>query len=126
MHQTGRLASRDLPGSELRDAFSCIGARTEGSANLSGVCDPALDTLIETAINATSRPDLAAAARAIDRILLRGWYMVPNWHDTRFKIADWNRFARPNIPIRDGFVLDSWWLDPAQAAKTDAARKAGL
>ncbi|MGI4953758.1 MAG: extracellular solute-binding protein [Janthinobacterium lividum] len=116
----------DLPGSELRDSFSCIGARTEGSANLSGVCDPALDALIETAINAKDRPSLHAAARAIDRILLRSWVMVPNWNDTKFKIATWNRFGRPGVPIRDGFVLDSWWVDPALAAATDAARKAGL
>ena len=116
----------DLPGSELRDSFACVGAKTEGSANLAGVCDPALDSLIETAINARDRASLAAATRAIDRILLRGWYMVPNWNDTRFKIATWHRFARPGVPIRDGFVLDSWWVDPAVAAVTDAARKAGL
>ena len=116
----------DLPGSELRDSFSCIGAKTEGSGNMSGVCSPALDALVETAINAKNRPSLHAAARAIDRILLHGWYMVPQWHDTQFKLATWHRFARPTVPIRDGFVLDSWWVDPALAAKTDAARKAGL
>ena len=115
----------DLPGSELRDSFACVGAKTEGSSNLAGVCDKAVDALVETAINAKDRDSLAAAARAIDRILLRGWYLVPNWHDTAFKIAAWNRFGRPETPIRDGFVLDSWWVDPALAAKTDAARKAG-
>ena len=116
----------ELPGTELRDSFSCIAAKTEGSSNMSGVCDPALDALIETAINAKDRPSLHAATRAIDRILLRGWYMVPNWNDTRFKLATWRRFARPDLPIRTGFVLDGWSIDPALAAKTDAARKAGL
>ena len=62
---------------------------------------------------------------ALDRLLLYGWYMVPNWHDTKFKVAIWNRFGRPDVPIREGFVLDSWWIDPALAAKTDAARSAG-
>ncbi len=115
----------DLPGNELRDSYSCVGAKTEGSSNMAGICDKALDALIETAINAQDRPSLAAAARAIDRILLRGWYLVPNWHDSAFKVATWNRFGRPGIPIRDGFVLDSWWVDPALAAATDAARRAG-
>jgi hypothetical protein len=27
------------------------------------------------------------------------------------------------VKIRDGFVLDDWWVDPALAAKTDAARR---
>ena len=78
-----------------------------------------------TAIRATDRPSLATAGRALDRLLLYGWYMVPNWHDTKFKVAIWNRFGRPGVPIRNGFVLDSWWVDPALAAKTDAARRAG-
>ena len=115
----------DLPGNELRDAYSCVGATTEGSSNLAGVCDKAIDSLVDAAIAAPDRPTLTAATRALDRLLLRGWYMVPNWHDTVFKIAAWNRFARTPTPLRDGFVLDSWWVDPALAAKTDAARKAG-
>ena len=58
-------------------------------------------------------------------MLLRGWYMVPQWHDTAFKVAMWDRFGRPTKPVRTGFVLDSWWVDPALAAKTDGARRAG-
>lgn len=115
----------ELPGNELRDEYSCIGAKTEGSSNVAGICDKALDGLIETAINAQDRPALAAATRAMDRILLRGWYLVPHYHNTRFWVASWNRFARPDIPVRSGFVLDSWWVDPALAARTDAARRAG-
>jgi len=112
----------DLPGNELRDYFSCQGGKVQGGSNIAGICSPAIDSLIETAINAQDRPSLAAAGRAMDRLLLRGWYMVPNWHDTVFKVASWNRFARPDKPIRDGFVLDDWWIDPALAAKTDPAR----
>ena len=115
----------DLPGNELRDYYSCLGAKTQGSSNLAGVCDPAIDSLIETAVNAQDRKALSEAGRAIDRLLLRGWYLVPNWHDTKFKVAAWNRFGRPDKPIRDGFVLDSWWVDPALAAKTDQARRSG-
>ena len=115
----------DLPGNELRDEFSCEGAQTQGGANLAGVCDPAVDSLVATAINAQDRASLGAAGRALDRLLLHGWYMVPNWHDTKFKVATWNRFARPATAIRDGFVLDSWWLDPILAAKTDPAKGGG-
>jgi microcin C transport system substrate-binding protein len=112
----------DLPGNELRDYFTCEGGKVAGGANLAGICDPAVDSLVETAIRATDRASLAEAGRALDRVLLYGWYMVPNWHDTAFKVAFWNRFGRPDVRIRNGFVLDSWWVDPALAAKTDAAR----
>ncbi len=115
----------ELPGNELRDEFSCISATTEGSGNLAGICDKAVDSLIDAAVNAQDRPSLYAATRALDRVLLRSWYMVPQWHDTAFKVAMWDRFGRPTKPVRTGFVLDSWWVDPALAAKTDGARRAG-
>lgn len=115
----------DLPGNELRDEFTCEGAKTQGGANLAGICDPAIDSLVSTAINAQNRETLATAGRALDRLLLNGWYMVPNWHDSKFKVATWNRFARPKAEIRDGFVLDDWWLDKSAAAKTDPAKGGG-
>jgi len=115
----------DLPGNELRDEFTCEGAKIQGSANLAGICDQAVDSVVRAAVQAQDRPTLATAGRALDRLLLAGWYMVPNWHDSKFKVATWNRFARPNVEIRDGFVLDDWWIDLAVAAKTDAAKGGG-
>lgn len=112
----------ELPGTELRDFYSCEGAKIQGGANLAGICDKAVDAMVKKVIDAQDRQSLATAGQALDRLLLYGWYMVPNWHDSRFKIATWNRFARPNVKIRSGFVLDDWWIDPALAAKTDAAK----
>ena len=115
----------DLPGNELRDEFSCESSKVQGGSNIAGICDPAIDSLVQKAINAGDRDRLATAGQALDRLLLYGWYMVPNWHDSKFKVATWNRFGRPNVTIRDGFVLDDWWVDPALAAKTDAAKGGG-
>ncbi len=114
-----------LPGNELRDNFTCLGAETEGSSNLAGICDPAIDSLVATAISAQDRPSLFAAGRALDRLLLRGWYLVPQYHNSVFRIATWRRFARPDVRISDGFVLDDWWIDPALADKSDQARTPG-
>jgi microcin C transport system substrate-binding protein len=49
--------------------------------------------------------------------------MIPQWHSSIFNIAAWNRFGRPTTPIRTGFVMDDWWIDPTLATKTDTARK---
>ena len=113
----------ELPGNELRDEFSCEGGKVQGGGNLAGICDKAVDALVQKAIDATDREQLATAGQALDRLLLSGWYLVPNWHDSKFKIATWARFGHPDVKIRTGFVLDSWWVDPELAAKTDAARK---
>ena len=115
----------DLLGNELRDDFSCHGGQVPGGGNYAGVCDPVVDALIETIINATDRDSLFAAGRALDRVLLAGLYGVMNYHSSTFRQLVWNRFGRPTQPVRTGFVIDNWWVDPALAAKTDAARKPG-
>jgi microcin C transport system substrate-binding protein len=112
----------DIPGSELRDYWSCAGAKTQGSFNVMGVCDPAVDAMIEKVIAAQNRGELRTAARALDRLMSWGWYMVPNWYSQNFNIALWDRFGNPEIPIREGFNFDSWWIDKAKAAKNDEAR----
>ena len=47
--------------------------------------------------------------------------MVPNWDSRNFHIAYWDRFGDPDKPIREGFNFDTWWVDAAKAAATDAA-----
>ncbi len=113
----------DLPGNELRDYFSCASAKAQGSFNAPGICQPAVDALVEKVINAQDRELLTTAARALDRVLLWSWYLVPNWHSQDFHIAYWNRFGYPDKPIREGFDFDTWWIDPAKAAALEAAKQ---
>ena len=113
----------DMPGNELREYWSCESAKAKGSSNAAGICDPAVDALIERIVAAQDRDTLRVAARALDRVLLWHWYMVPNWHSQKFNVAHWDRFGEPGKPIREGFNFDTWWVDPAKAARTDEARK---
>jgi microcin C transport system substrate-binding protein len=115
----------ESPGNEQRGFWTCDSARHEGGANSAGVCDPVIDALVETVINAPDRTGLEVATRALDRTLLWGWYVVPHWHLASIRAAYWDRFARVDIPIRSGMVFDAWWLDQARAEATDAARRAG-
>ena len=113
----------DIPGNELRDYFTCAAAKAQGSSNLPGICDPAVDALVERVVTAQDRTTLNTAGRALDRVLLWRWYLVPNWDSLDFRIAYWNRFGHPDKPIREGFNFDSWWVDPAKAAALDAAKQ---
>jgi microcin C transport system substrate-binding protein len=112
----------DIPGNELRDYWSCAASKAQGSNNVAGICDPAIDAMIEKIVAAQDRTTLATAAHALDRILLWRWYLVPNWDSRTFRIAWWDRFGHPDKPLREGFNFDTWWVDPAKAAATDAAR----
>jgi microcin C transport system substrate-binding protein len=111
----------DIPGNELRDYFTCAASKAQGSFNIPGICSPVVDALVEKVIAAQDRDTLTIATHALDRVLLWGWYMVPNWHDQVFKIAYWNRFGYPDHPIREGFNFDTWWVDPAKVAALNAA-----
>ncbi len=113
----------DIPGNEERGDWSCAAARTDGSNDVAGVCSPAVDALVDAVVGATDRAQLADAARALDRVLLWGWYMVPGWHSRTFNIAWWDIFGRPDAAVREGFVLDSWWVDAARAGVVDAGRR---
>jgi microcin C transport system substrate-binding protein len=113
----------DVPGNGLRDDFSCVSAKTVGSSNMAGACDPAVDAMIEKVVSAGDRPTLLNAAHALDRVLLWRWYTVPNYSNQNIHVAWWNRFGYPDKPIREGFNFDSWWVDAAKAAVTDAARQ---
>jgi microcin C transport system substrate-binding protein len=116
----------DSPGNEQVDFWTSASAKEPGSDNLAGVRDPVVDALVGHVVAATTRPELIDATRALDRVLLWGWYVVPQWHIQQVWAAWWDRFGFLDVPIRRGLAFDAWWVDPALAAKTDAARRSGL
>ena len=103
----------------------CDSVKPEGGFNLMGVCSPVIDDLVHQVVFAPDRAHLVVAAHALDRVLLQSWYVVPHWYLQSVRIAYWDRFGRPDKPVRTGLAFDSWWLDPVKAAANDAARRNG-
>ncbi len=113
------------PGEELRSYFGSEAARTNGSNNMSGISDPAVDGLIKAALAAQTRPELVTASRALDRVLRAGHYWVPQWYKPSHWIAYWDVYDRPStLPKYDTGILDTWWTrpqtSPTQGAPTPA------
>ena len=109
------------PGNEQRNYWSCEAAETPGSRNYAGICDPAVDYLIDRIIQAPTREDLVVATRALDRVLLWGHYVIPHWHTRVIRVAYWDKFGRPPITPRYGLDLFAWWVDPVKLAALEAA-----
>ena len=106
------------PGNEERDYFNSAKADIKGSRNLIGIKNPAVDALVEDVIHASSREDLVAATRALDRVLMWNYYVVPHWYIDSFRIAYWDMFGRPKSNPPYGLaVTDCWWVDAAKAEK---------
>lgn len=112
------------PGNEQREYWGTAAADRPGSRNLAGIKDAAIDTLIERIIYAKDRPELVAATRALDRVLLAHEFVVPQWSSRVTRAARWNRFGRPaRLPEYGGSGFPTvWWYDEALAAKTGVPR----
>ena len=97
------------PGNELMNMFHSQAAGMEGSRNLPGISDPVVDALIEKIINAEDREELIIAAHALDRVLLHGEYLMPNWYIDTHRIAYRDKFVWPEtLPLY--FEPVSWLL----------------
>ncbi|ANJ67958.1 peptide ABC transporter substrate-binding protein [Halothiobacillus diazotrophicus] len=109
------------PGNELRDRFSSAAAHTDGSSNYMGIDSPVVDALIDRVIYAPDRAGLVTACRALDRVLLWGEYLVPNWYIGAHRMAWWNRFGfHQPLPLYFDaltWVIQTWWQTHEQPQK---------
>ncbi|URD34893.1 extracellular solute-binding protein [Methylobacterium tardum] len=113
-----RYASGMTPGAELRETYGSRAARTAGSNNLSGIADPAIDTLLTAIADAKSRAELTTACRALDRVLRAGRYWVPMWYGSTHRLALWDIYGRPaNPPKYDLGAPGTWWFDADKAKR---------
>ncbi len=113
------------PGNEQRDYWSSAAAGQPGSRNLIGVKDPVVDALVDLVISAPDRETLIYRTRALDRVLLWGHYVIPQWHLSKFRVAYWDKFQRPRIAPKYSLGFDTWWIDADKAAAL-AAKKSSL
>lgn len=112
------------PGNEQRNYWTSNSAEQSGSRNLAGINDPVVDQLVERLIASESRAELVANTRALDRVLLAGFYLIPNWHIPADRILYWDKFNRPQMEIKSGVMIGRWWFDNEKAERL-AERVAG-
>jgi len=102
------------PGNEQRFFWGSAAADSPGSPNLVGIKNPAIDALIEELVAAPTRQQLIYQTRALDRVLLWNYYVIPHFHLGAYRIAYWNRFSRPAVMPKYDLGFDTWWIDPAK------------
>jgi microcin C transport system substrate-binding protein len=120
----GNFAQSDSPGNEQRDFWGSEAADRQGSMNLIGIKNPAIDKLVDRIIFAKDREELVEATRALDRVLLWHDFVVPQWFSPKIRIAYWNRYDQPEtLPgLTPGF-LQVWWYDKDKAGKLQEPSK---
>ena len=124
---SGRLNFFPPPGPELRSYYGTAAADERGSANYGGIKNEVIDALIEEIIKADSLEQLQVTTRALDRVLLWNYYVIPQFYVDKHRVAYWNRFGQPETAPKyisyggAGFPT-GWWLDESLDSKLDLAR----
>jgi microcin C transport system substrate-binding protein len=108
-----------IPGAELERRFGSAAATQVGSENYPGIRSKAVDALIHAALSADNLDDLEAATRALDRVLINEYYLVPQYYNPNSRIGYKTTLAYPKtIPTTyqaEDWIIDYWYKLPAAA-----------
>jgi microcin C transport system substrate-binding protein len=80
-------------GNEQREYFGSKAACNKGTRNYSGIQSEIVDHIIDQLIDVKDYPSLVTACKALDRVLLREYIMIPAWHFNGYMTAFWDRFG---------------------------------
>jgi microcin C transport system substrate-binding protein len=113
---TIRMPDVQVPGTEEVDRYGSKSADTPGSSNLIGVKSPAVDAILRALVQAQTRDQLVDATHALDRVLLHGYYVIPQWYSAVHRVAFRRELAWPQtLPLYyapDDWITSTWWFKP--------------
>ncbi|MEO0343407.1 MAG: extracellular solute-binding protein [Pseudomonadota bacterium] len=100
------------PGNEQKLYWGSEGRDVPGTRNYPGVALDAVDEMISKMVNATRKDDFRAAAKALDRLLSAGRFVIPIWHTPYSRVAHSSEITYPEyIPMYgdwSGFMPNTW------------------
>jgi peptide/nickel transport system substrate-binding protein len=105
----GSWIASPSPGNEQRGRWSSGAADAQGAYNISGVRSSAVDAMIAAILAAKTNEDFVAAVRALDRLLISGFYIVPLYYAPEQWIAYSAELGRPDKTPLFGVELSTWW-----------------
>ncbi len=106
------------PGVEVVSYWHSSNAMLPQTRNLSGIQSAAADEMIMRVLNARSRDELSAAQKALDRVLLWNFDIIPLLQVEGPHVVYWDKFGRPpyDAEFRTSFP-EAWWYDEEKAAR---------
>jgi peptide/nickel transport system substrate-binding protein len=101
------------PGNEQSFYWSSAAAETDGTRNYMGARNPAIDAMIAALLRAREREEFVSAVRALDRVLISGFYVVPLFHLPDQWVARWVAIEHPAATPLFGYLPETWWRGAA-------------
>ncbi|WP_461534607.1 extracellular solute-binding protein [Spongorhabdus nitratireducens] len=116
----------NLPGGiDLNVQWHSSTANQPATRNLPGINNPAVDALLAKVATANSYDQLRTTLRALDRVLLWEYYVVPRWYNPIARITWHNELIPPRfVPLYTSPDLTLWWSREAEgdSGKASTAR----
>ncbi len=103
------------PGNEQFFYWGSEAADNPGTRNYMGAKNPAIDAMIADMLAARDHDVFVSAVRALDRVLISGFYAIPVFNVREQWIARWNRIERPQATALTGYLPETWWHRPSQS-----------
>ncbi len=110
-----RLEQSLSPGNEQAIYWGSAAAGQPGSRNYTGVRSPGVDAMIAAMLHARERPEFVDTVRALDRLLISGFYVVPLFYLPQQWVARWSSIAHPSHTSLSGYLPETWWREPKRA-----------
>ncbi len=107
-----RLDQSLSPGNEQSFYFGSKAAENQGTRNYMGVKSAGVDAMVGAMLETRERPDFVAAVRALDRLLMSGFYTIPLFNVPDQWIARWSHIQRPANSTLAGYLPETWWQRP--------------
>jgi len=100
------------PGNEQSFYWGSAAADTDGTRNYMGARSKAIDAMIAQLLVARERDAFESAVRALDRVLISGFYVVPLFHLPDQWVAHSTRVEHPKATSLFGVLPETWWRKP--------------
>ena len=107
----------------MKQMFTSGYVDTPTMRNYAGIKHPVVDSLVETITKARSVKVMNTAGRALDRVLLHNFYVIPDGHPVGRHMVYWDRFGHPPIGVPHmnwQGIPYLWWFDEEKSARVDA------
>ncbi len=109
-----RFPDTNSPGNELIERFSSKSRNIQGSDNLIGVDNKVIDNILSYIISSKDQKELSASTRALDRILLNEFYIIPHWYSGVHRIgySSFLQYYKTQFPLfysAEPWIISTWW-----------------
>ncbi|SDG90857.1 microcin C transport system substrate-binding protein [Paraburkholderia phenazinium] len=116
-----KFPDEQVPGTDQLEQFGSKSADVPGSSNMGGIKSPAIDAILRALVQAQTLEQLTDASRALDRVLMHGYYVIPQWYSSVWRVAFRRGMAWPRtLPLYyspNDWIPSSWWFTPEAAVK---------